>query len=278
MINIITRASRKKPFLRCLKSITDQTYRDFHHIVTYETDEMKSWLLSVVDTSYTTLVRVPHKRQLKHYDSGEHLVVSYNYNCLTDDFVNPNHDFLDFRIEPDVKGYQGGQWPKINLPIPEDKKREGTLSVTYREFLRHFPWNLYLKIAEKEFKEGWVVYLDDDDVYSENTALEKVVNEINKFGEDTLHIFPFVYPNGDELPNTHHRNIYRLNHPFIRHQISGAHLCFHTKYAEYTQWDEWGAADYRTAKALEKVIPNKNITDFIWVKLTMGTYGGENIK
>ena len=280
LINIISRCSRLDKFKNCYNSIRSQTYTNYRHIITFETDQIKEWLEEFVD-SQTVLVRVPNKKQLKHHDTGRMLQLSYNYNACTDDFVDPDYDFMDLRIEHDIPWENGGYrgtWPKINLPVPTEKQYPGCLGVTYREYFRHFPYNLYLKIAEKEFKEGWVVYLDDDDVYSENTTLEKVVNEINKFGEDTLHIFPFVYPNGDELPNTHYRNMYRLNHPFVRHQISGSHLCFHTKYAEYTQWDEWGAADYRTAKALEKVIPNKNITDFVWIKLIMGTNGGANIK
>ena len=143
--------------------------------------------------------------------------------------------------------------------MPAEKQHSGNLNFTYREFFRHFPYNLYLKIAEKELREGWVFYLDDDDVFMSDDTLKDMVGEINKFNSDTLHIFPWVYPSKEEMPRKDYREKYRLGHPFTRHQIGGTNLCFHTKYAEYTQWDEWGSSDYRTAKALEKVIPNKNI-------------------
>lgn len=275
MINIITRASRKEPFLRCLKSITDQTYRNFHHIITYETNEMKDWLLGVVDTSYTTLVRVPKKEKLK-WDENTPLTISYNYNCLTDNRANPDYEFLDYRVEhPDIHH----TYKDINVDIPEEKRVEGMYNFTFREYQIHFPFNYYLKIAEGFTKEGWVMYLDDDDIFIDDKVLEKTSSVIKN--EDVLHIFPFKFnnpPHYDEMPNEHHRNLYRQGKPFIMHQISSVNLCFHTKYLEYTQWDEWARGDYRTAKSLEEIIPNVEIHDRCNVFLLDGTNGGENIK
>ena len=33
-------------------------------------------------------------------------------------------------------------------------------------------------------------------------------------------------------------------------QVSGVNICFPTKYSNYTYWDEWSGADYRTARSL----------------------------
>ena len=51
-------------------------------------------------------------------------------------------------------------------------------------------------------------------------------------------------------------------------------MCFHSKYADYTYWDEWSSADYRTATSLREAIPDLNVSDLIAVKLTRGTNGG----
>ena len=52
-------------------------------------------------------------------------------------------------------------------------------------------------------------------------------------------------------------------------EIGGGCLIFHSKYKDYTVWDEWTNADYRTAKVLEKVIPNKNFFDKVVIDATL---------
>jgi len=41
---------------------------------------------------------------------------------------------------------------------------------------RAAPYNLYLNDLRKEVKEGWIMFLDDDDVFLENTAIEEMIN------------------------------------------------------------------------------------------------------
>jgi len=273
IINIITRASRINFFKLNYESIHNQTYTNVNHIVTYETPEMYDKLKHYKDI---TLVKVPHKSKIKG------LVVSWNHNVKTDNYLHPDHDFLDYQVldhyndhsnnrfvdeqkevKPDVFEYQRG-----------DVKYHSTGDKTWREYGTHAPYNWYLKIAERALLRGWIMYVDDDDQLNENTTLEGVVEEINKHDEDTLHIFRFTYPNGDLIPDDFRSEMYRIGYPFVHKQVSGVNLCFPTKYSDYTYWDEWSSADYRTARALREIIPNLNISDLVSVKLTNGTNGG----
>ena len=60
VINIVTRFSRIESIERCLNTLYKQTYDNIHHIITYETDELKEYLDTKVNHNITTMVRVPN--------------------------------------------------------------------------------------------------------------------------------------------------------------------------------------------------------------------------
>ena len=273
IINIITRASRINFFKLNYESIHNQTYTNVNHIVTYETPEMYDKLKHYKDI---TLVKVPHKSKIKG------LIVSWNHNVKTDNYLNPDHEFLDYQVLDYGKDHSNNRFVDEHKDVEPDVfeyDRNGasfhtTGDKTWREYGTHAPYNWYLKIAEKALKPGWVMYVDDDDQLNGNDTLKNVVDKIHKHDEDTLHIFRFTYPNGDLIPDDFRKEMYRIGYPFVHKQVSGVNLCFPTKYADYTYWDEWSSADYRTARALREIIPNLNISDLVAVRLTNGTNGG----
>ena len=273
VINIITRASRKNYFKLNYDSIFNQTYKNINHIVTYETSEMYEFLKQFENL---TLVRVPHKIKI------EGLKVCWNHNIKTDKYLNPNHEFLDYRALDHNETHDNNRFMYESKDIKQDQYewQDGNIRYhltgegTWREYATHAPYNWYLKIAEKALRPGWVMYVDDDDQLNGEGVIDNVVKEINSNLLDTLHIFPFTYPNGDLIPDNNRVKAYRAGFPFVHKQISGVCLCFPTKYSDYTYWDEWSSADYRTAQSLREIIPNLNISDLVAVKLTNGTNGG----
>jgi hypothetical protein len=66
---------------------------------------------------------------------------------------------------------------------------------------------------------------------------------------------------GKIKPSDKYWDFMKTGHPFVLHEIGGSNYVFHTKYLDYTVWDEWSGADYRTAKNLEKVTMNKNFVN-----------------
>ena len=273
LINIITRASRINFFKLCYESIHNQNYSNINHIVTYETPEMYDKLKHYKDI---TLVKVPHKAKIKG------LVVSWNHNIKTDNYLNPDHEFLDYQVLDHYNDHSNNRFVDEHKSVePSFYKYQvgevdthSTGDVTWREYGTHAPYNWYLKIAEKALLPGWVMYVDDDDQLFDNDTLKNVANTINENDEDTLHVFRFMYPNGDLIPDDFRLGMYRIDYPFVHKQVSGVNICFPTKYSDYTYWDEWSSADYRTAKSLREIIPNLNISDLVSVKLTNGTNGG----
>ena len=166
LINIITRVSRKNYFYRCYKSIHEQTYKNINHICTYPDIEIGEFL-STFDN--ITTVRVPNLKRI------EGMSYTYNHHTLTDDFITPDWEFIDKKLLDDSDE---------KIPIKEVRfEKNGFFCYTYPNTLRatfkHSPYNVFLKIAEKEVKPGWVIYLDDDDLFMDNNILQKIVEQIN---------------------------------------------------------------------------------------------------
>ena len=93
--------------------------------------------------------------------------------------------------------------------------------------------------------------------------------------EDTLHIFRKISTVGKTMPSEISWSKIKSGHPVILHDFGTSCFCFHSKYLDYTVWDEWSGADYRTAKALEKMIPNKNYIENI--SIVFGSNDGESV-
>jgi len=263
LINIITRVSRPALFLRCLESVNLQTYKNIHHIVTYQNDELKEFL-DKFEGLYK--IRVPNLKAI------EGLAIKYYTHPSKDNFINPDWEWLErkpllnFRKEDEGdKDYK----PEDQITIWKENVWHTSLDHAVARKYKHFPYNIFLKIAEQHAKIGWILYLDDDDYLERNTAIEELVNEINKHDKDTLHLLPWFNPDGklNSEIDTHNWRQMKDGMPFILDAIGGGHLCFHSKYKEYTAWDEWSGADWRTAKCLEQIIPKKNWVDKGFVKL-----------
>lgn len=267
LINIITRVSRREGAPRAIESIKSQTYKNIHHIITYEMEEIKEYILPLVDLEKTTLVKVPKYRHIPE------LSFSYNHHNEYTKFLEPNWEFWDRKVHINGEGFDPDY--KLDVEAPRYEK-EGVgwnlgYDFTFRMQLGHFPYNQYLKIAERYLKEGWVVYLDDDDVFMSDTTLEEFVPYLIQGGEDTL-VFNKVHINHkggltEIKPNGDNWFAMKVGSPPILGAIGGCNFIFHSKYADYTAWDEWRGADYRTAKCLEEIIPNKVFLDKILVNV-----------
>ena len=260
LINIITRVSRKNFFKRCYDSVRKQTYTNINHICTYESDDMFDFLSGFSDIN---TVRVPKYKRIPN------LSYSYNQHDILDDFVNPDFDFQQKLSHNSKADYR-------DRKIPVEIRNYGehqSIGYTNRPQLNHSPYNSYLKIAEKKLQHGWVFYLDDDDYFYNSEFLSNLVNHINSHNDDTLHIFRTESSGGSLVPGDISWSKMKSGHPFMLHKIGGSCYSFHTKYSDYTVWDEWAGADYRTIKALEKIIPNKNFTELISIRYK--SHGGD---
>jgi hypothetical protein len=114
------------------------------------------------------------------------------------------------------------------------------------------PHNLYFNEMIKHVKEGWVIYLDDDDRFVDDTCVEQIVNLINNTDEDTMIYWRMVYSNGYFLPIDMSNN----KKPILG-GIGGSCFTFHSKYKNLAVWDGWKCGDFRVIEKLFNSIPKR---------------------
>lgn len=116
----------------------------------------------------------------------------------------------------------------------------------------HLPHNLYLKELNKEVREGWIVYLDDDDYYASETAIEEIVNTIRQHDEDTVVFWQLRFGDGRTIPEE-----ISDTKPPERFRVGGVCYCFHHKFAGQLHIDAWNCVDYRIAAQLYQIVPRR---------------------
>lgn len=111
------------------------------------------------------------------------------------------------------------------------------------------PHNLYMNELHKSIKDGWVMYLDDDDYIIDEGGIQEIMDVINSHDEDTIVYWRMVYSNGKHLP------INMENQPPRIGGIGSPCFAFHSKYLEYATWDSWKCSDFRVVFRLSQHIP-----------------------
>ncbi len=147
----------------------------------------------------------------------------------------------------------------IGLPMNEDDRFE--------------PYNLYCNNLLNEVEEGWIMFLDDDDMLADEEVLKKLQKEIRQNDEDTLFIWQTKFPDGSLLPpdETFNKKEIKLQH------IDTACFMFHFKYKNVAKWDGFWAADFRFIKKLSQAIPNQRwIRQRLTLKNNFGDQGRKN--
>jgi glycosyltransferase involved in cell wall biosynthesis len=114
------------------------------------------------------------------------------------------------------------------------------------------PHNLYFNEIQKEVKEGWVVYLDDDNFFSTEHSLQEIINQIETSSPDSMIFWRIFFAGQFVIPEM----IDRFNPPKLYHIDSGC-FAYHSKYINDAIWDGWKCADFRVISKLYKIIPRK---------------------
>jgi hypothetical protein len=107
------------------------------------------------------------------------------------------------------------------------------------------PWNLHLNDLGGHVKDGWVMYLDDDDIFSHKNALRFIVNNID---DDSQILFWRVKININEngwiVPN----NV-AFGKKIEAGNFSGIGMMFHSKHLP-VDWGSWSYGDFRVVSQL----------------------------
>lgn len=133
----------------------------------------------------------------------------------------------------------------------------------------HFPYNLYCnQLHELIDKPGWVMYLDDDDIYESDLSVQKIAANFDS--TDNLIIWKVMFPEGIKPAESRFKRkvVYPKGFPAIC-------FCYHTKWLKHAVWDERKGADGRLIFKLSQIIPNKVWIPEVLTRINYETgYGG----
>ena len=135
---------------------------------------------------------------------------------------------------------------------------------------KYSPHNLYFNEMIKIIDEGWVIYLDDDDRFTDKYCVEKIVNTINNSDDDTLIFWQFKLGNNLILPP-----IINDNNPPQLYKIGGGAITFNIKHKKHATWDAWKCSDYRV---INNLYNNLNKVKFINEVLVLAPKPGSGNK
>jgi len=112
------------------------------------------------------------------------------------------------------------------------------------------PHNLYCNALLDNVDDGWIMFLDDDDILCNERALEEIVSYIKN--EDTIAYWQMLFPDGGlSTVQTFSRGT-----PVLC-DIGSPCFLFHSKWKHYSWWDQWKCSDFRFVTRLHQNIPNK---------------------
>ena len=128
-------------------------------------------------------------------------------------------------------------------------------SMSHIESDKKYKFNLYLNELIDKVKEGWILFLDDDDEWIHSNFLHYLSLFLNN--ENNLIIWKFMRP--DKI-------IYN-NEKIKKGQIDTTSICFHSSHKNKSKWYDEIAGDYNFIKKLTKNFDfNINRLPFIFSK------------
>lgn len=123
------------------------------------------------------------------------------------------------------------------------------------------PHNLYCNSLLDVVEDGFIMFLDDDDMLLHENVIEVIVNNI--VDEDTILIWKMQYPNGSVLPDN---NAFKTKSIRLG-GIGSPCFLFHSKWKDFYRWDAYKCGDYRFLEKLYKKIPNNKWINTPFIKL-----------
>lgn len=109
----------------------------------------------------------------------------------------------------------------------------------------HSPYNPYCNKLMDEVEDGWIMFLDDDDILADRDAVRNMVRQIES--EDDMLIWRVKMPWGI-IPSR------SFGHGVMLADIASNAFLFHSKHVWAAQWDEVKESDYRVAQKLSRLL------------------------
>jgi glycosyltransferase involved in cell wall biosynthesis len=198
-----------------------------------------------------------------------------NVSSLNQQTYNNLHHIVTYQVDEDLSYINDHQYSNTTLVKVPNVIRDNSLENTIEGLtLNHAPYNLFLNEAHKYVKEGWVMYLDDDDIFSFSNSIEFLVDEINKYDLETKHLWKVQFP-GLTAPNDFYFQSYVEGKPLKNSQISMIGMLFHSSHLGKVNFHEWSCGDYFAFKELDKVLPKRNMINHPLTKIVTSPGWGQ---
>jgi glycosyltransferase involved in cell wall biosynthesis len=152
------------------------------------------------------------------------------------------------------------------------KKYEGKIPLLDKETgaRRAAPYNLYLNDLRNEVKDGWIMFLDDDDMFLEDNAIEEIINLIDNNNQIVFWKVKFperIIPQKKLFDN----KIIALNH------FSMIGFMYHKIHDNKADFDYFSGGDFHFISQLAPKIPTSLWVDKVYTgiqrKHEMGGFG-----
>lgn len=191
------------------------------------------------------------------------------------------HHIITYQVDSDLKYINLNKINNTTLVNVPNLKRDPNLykHENNREYY-HAPYNTFMNKALKNIKEGWVVVLDDDDIFSSSNSLETLYNEIQKFDTNTNHIWR-VRSTNIVIPDDFHFDYYSKgiypDYPLQPCQIAHMGMCYHSSNSKFVNYHPWSLGDYHAYSELEKHIPKRNMINQVLSQNQIGPGSGNTL-
>ena len=166
--------------------------------------------------------------------------------CFADCIASiESQTYQDYRliVGSDTREY----YPMPYHPIRYQRELSNGQFIQLRESkARHFPFNLYLNELMRHCKDGYVLFLDDDDEFTSTDSLGIIAKELQNPVDAAfwrVRICENIFPSDKNFGQR----------PVVK-DISGIGLAFHTDYIPMLQFDPYKQADYRLADRIYSLL------------------------
>ena len=196
------------------------------HVPSYEglKRKVKAMYIQNKPTAHV-LIRTSNRPNAFRYAIGSVLRQSYeNINIVV--------------ICDDKKSIEYTQGYPCRVIIPETVEHRPKPDGAGKEYSTWFPPNDYLNQAQRKLNEGYIFFLDDDDMFLDDMSIQNVIQQAEP---DKLAIWKVQFP-GNIIPN----GSFGITPTLC--DVTGIGLCYHTSQIRRSDWTPWKCADYRTAK------------------------------